>query len=170
MTVSVRHAPGLAARPRLWHKSGVGRGGVSAPAHELETLCRSCGLCCDGTLFGCASLDADEVQRARKTRLRVLPRETAFEQPCTALSSDATDRACVVYTERPRACRAFTCRLRERHRHEGGPLAARLEAVTRVRELLRLLHTTTEEDARRAATEELAERTERDFARATTAP
>jgi hypothetical protein len=113
--------------------------------HELETLCRSCGLCCDGSLFGRVTLQADEVH---------LP---VLEQPCAAHSSSA----CSIYAERPRACRAFTCRLYERHRREGGPLETRLEAVRRVRALLRIVETTADE----AAIADLTRRMETDFAR-----
>lgn len=99
---------------------------------DLATLCRSCGLCCDGSLFGRARLDADEVDVARKQRLRVVANGGSFEQRCVAL----LDRACTIYDDRPRACRSFVCRLYERHRQEGGPLEARLARVRRARELL----------------------------------
>ena len=133
---------------------------------DLETLCRSCGLCCDGSLFGRVTLEPDEVAGARKNRLRVIPRGTAFEQPCSALEGSEPDRTCAIYEERPRACHAFTCRLYDRHRREGGALEVRLAAVRRARVLLRLLETTTDEGERRAAIEELTRRMEADFARA----
>jgi uncharacterized protein len=133
---------------------------------ELEALCRSCGLCCDGSLFGRVSLEPDEVSGARKKHLRVLERGGAFDQPCSALSTLGERRACSVYSDRPRACRAFACRLHDRHRREGGALEARLEAVTRVRALLSFLDTTKDDEARREPIAELTIRMADDFARA----
>jgi hypothetical protein len=121
---------------------------MTARDSELALLCRSCGLCCDGSLFGRVDLEPEEVGAARKARLRVVPSATAFEQPCAALSgvdpvprpkSRARERRCAVYDDRPRACRRFLCRLHERHRVEGGPLEDRLAAVRRVRALLAAL-------------------------------
>jgi Fe-S-cluster containining protein len=80
-------------------------------------------------------LAPDEVDSARRHRLRVVAGGKAFEQPCVALGA-GDDRACTVYAARPRACRVFVCRLHERHRHEGGPLGPRLAAVKRVRSLV----------------------------------
>jgi Fe-S-cluster containining protein len=133
---------------------------------ELEALCRSCGLCCDGSLFGCVPLEPDELRGARKNHLHVLQRGKAFEQPCSALGTLGDGCACSVYSDRPRSCRAFTCRLYDRHRREGGPLEGRLGAVRRVRALLRFLALTADEEARRAAIAELARRMEDNFARA----
>src|SRR3954454_11287224 len=97
----------------------------SAIEAELGTLCRACGLCCDGSLFGCATLEPQEVHDARQRRLHVLPRGNAFEQPCSALTTSESGYGCSIYPDRPGSCRAFTCRLYERHRREGGPLEAR---------------------------------------------
>jgi Fe-S-cluster containining protein len=103
---------------------------------ELATLCQSCGLCCDGSLFGRVTLTTEEVAAARQRHLRVLANGRAFEQPCTALAG-ADDRwVCSVYRDRPRACHGFVCRLHERHRREGGPLAPRIATVRRVRQLI----------------------------------
>ncbi len=126
---------------------------------ELTTLCRSCGLCCDGSLFGRVPLEGDEVAVARKNRLHVIQSETAFEQPCSALA----DGGCSIYSERPRSCRAFVCRLHDRHGREGGPLAPRLAAIRRVRELIAAVNAQGLSPADYA---ELQERLEADFGRA----
>jgi hypothetical protein len=89
-------------------------------------LCLSCALCCDGTLFGGAPLEPDEVEPAVRAGLRVF--RSDFEQPCAALRGCS----CSIYEARPRACRKFECRLLAR----GGPLEPRLAVVGRVRELL----------------------------------
>jgi Fe-S-cluster containining protein len=137
----------------------------SAIEAELGSLCRSCGLCCDGSLFGCVTLEPDEARDARKGPLHVLQRGNAFEQPCSALTTLDNGCGCSIYPDRPRACRAFTCRLYERHRREGGPLEPRVQAVQRVRALLSLVETTNDEEARRKAVVELTEQTEEHFAR-----
>ncbi len=110
--------------------------------------------------------------------------DRAFEQPCAALVAVGPDagarRACSVYDARPRACRRFACRLYDRHRREGGPVAPRLAAVRRVRELVATLEASGlapadledaaarggADDALASAYAELTRRLEDDFARA----
>jgi Fe-S-cluster containining protein len=105
---------------------------------DLALLCQSCGMCCDGSLFGRVDLEPEEVETARRHRLRVLPEARAFEQPCAALASSGpglATRRCSMYDERPASCRRFACRLYDRHRQEGGPIEERLRVVRRVRDL-----------------------------------
>jgi Putative zinc- or iron-chelating domain len=128
-------------RPPAHLRLGPARDTVrGAMDDDLTRLCQSCGLCCDGSLFGRVGLQGDDVERARRGRLRVLESGNAFEQPCSALTGHEAGidgrRRCSIYDERPRSCRRFVCRLYDRHRREGGPLEPRLTAVRRVRELL----------------------------------
>jgi Fe-S-cluster containining protein len=112
--------------------------GDAAARGELEVLCQSCGLCCDGSLFGRVDLEPEEIEPARRHRLRVLPGARGFEQPCAALARRGPElgrRCCSIYEERPLACRRFACRLYERHLREGGPIEERLRVVRRVRDL-----------------------------------
>lgn len=149
---------------------------------ELALLCQSCGMCCDGSLFGRVDLEPDEIEPARRNRLRVLGGR-GFEQPCTALAQREREpgRVCAIYDQRPGACRRFACRLYERHRREGGPLEPRLAAVRRVRELVVALESQGLEPAdfasdtpgsarpgaiARETYDELTRRLEEDFARA----
>jgi Fe-S-cluster containining protein len=111
----------------------------SAAEGELALLCRSCGLCCDGSLFGRVDLEPEEVEPARRLRLRVLHNAKGFEQPCAALarSGPGLDGClCTIYDDRPLSCRRFTCRLYDRHRREGGSIEERLSVVRRVRSLV----------------------------------
>ena len=106
-------------------------------ATDLERLCRACGLCCDGSLFGRVDLEPDEIEPARRRRLTVIPSGKSFEQPCTALvRAEEGGFSCTVYASRPRACDRFVCRLFEEHRTNGGPLETRLAVVRRARSLL----------------------------------
>jgi Fe-S-cluster containining protein len=98
-------------------------------------------MCCDGSLFGRVDLEPDEVQSARKHRLRVLANAKGFEQPCSALALFGSERRCAIYDERPISCRRFVCRLYERHEREGGPIEERLAVVRRVRALAARLET-----------------------------
>jgi uncharacterized protein len=139
---------------------------------DLEALCRACGMCCDGSLFGRARLDPDEVASAKKNRLHVVANEGSFSQECSALVDggcaiyEERPRACrafvcrLLYEERPRACRAFVCRLHERLRTEGGDVTAYIERVRRARELLVHLAESGDVDS------ELATLLDEDFARA----
>ncbi len=109
---------------------------------ELATLCQSCGLCCDGSLFSRVKLTTEEVVAARQRHLPVLAKGGALEQPCTALAEGPDQRrVCSIYQDRPSACRSFVCRLHEKHRREGGPLELRIATVRRVRQLIADLET-----------------------------
>jgi hypothetical protein len=140
---------------------------VTAEA-DLALLCRSCGLCCDGSLFGRADLEPSEVEPARR-RLHVLSSGKGFEQPCTALASSGPERGeriCSIYDERPRSCRRFVCRLYERHRREGGPIEPRLAVVRRVRRLIDSLPADSRAARATPSVLELTRILEEDFARA----
>jgi len=135
---------------------------------DLAMLCQSCGLCCDGSLFGRVGLEPEEVEPARKMRLRVLDGGKGFEQACSALApleGERGRRICSIYPARPRACCRFVCRLYERHRREGGPIEQRLVAVRRGRELVAYLEASGMTAADFAGEGEMMEALE-DFARA----
>lgn len=68
------------------------------------SLCLSCGLCCDGTLFRRVALEAGEGARLG-TRVRLSEEDGSLVQPCRALS----ERKCGVYEDRPSVCRKFRC-------------------------------------------------------------
>jgi Fe-S-cluster containining protein len=147
---------------------------------DLERLCKSCGMCCDGTLFQRAMLKPEEVEPAKKHGLKVIE-DRGFEQPCPQWTAGG----CQVYEHRPSVCRSFACKLFVRHRDQGGPIELRLKAVKRVRFLMEVLDraglertpngevkfTAEGADAFEAmgAFAELMERLEDDFARATPA-
>jgi Fe-S-cluster containining protein len=116
-----------------------GRDDHAATEAELAMLCQSCGMCCDGSLFGRVDLAPEEVEPARRHRLRVLPNAKGFEQPCAALARSGpglAEHRCSIYDERPLSCRRFMCRLYDRHRREGGSIEERISVVRRVRVLV----------------------------------
>lgn len=121
----------------------------------MESLCRACGLCCDGSLFGRVPLTEREVEVARRLRLPVVGGK-ALAQPCAAFHGD-----CEVYEDRPAACRAFVCALAAR---EAQPMIERLSIVARTKELLSRLA----REGRLSPDDlaELAQRVNGDFARA----
>ena len=77
-----------------------------------EKLCLTCGLCCDGTLFGHVKLGPrDDAKKLKALGLPVSVTRSAkpvthFRQPCAALCAD---RTCRVYADRPSQCRSFEC-------------------------------------------------------------
>jgi Fe-S-cluster containining protein len=133
---------------------------------ELSWLCRACGLCCDGSLFGRVDLETREIEQARRRRLRVVRDGKSFEQPCSAFAGarPPSDRCgCTIYEDRPLSCRRFVCRLHEKHRCEGGSIDEPLSVVRRARLLLASLGTPSDTAQVRA---ELTRILEESFARA----
>ena len=76
-----------------------------------DTLCTSCGLCCDGTLFA----DVELAGRAEVARIEIMGMAIEDEgrssgllsQPCAALRGTR----CGIYSHRPKCCRVFECHL-----------------------------------------------------------
>lgn len=77
-------------------------------ASPSTSLCLSCGLCCDGTLFDHAPVTAEEAERLRGTRVILgtdSEKKPVLRQPCGALNG----KCCTVYDSRPKTCRSFRC-------------------------------------------------------------
>jgi Fe-S-cluster containining protein len=117
-------------------------------------LCLACGLCCNGVLFRDVELQpADDAAVLAALGLPIggrSPRRPArLPQPCAALCAD---NRCRVYEIRPRRCRQFECVLLQQTGRGEVALAAALGVVrlarhraARVRELLRMLGDTEED-------------------------
>jgi Fe-S-cluster containining protein len=153
---------------------------------ELTALCQSCGLCCDGSLFGRVRLEPSEVASARRHRLPVVANGSSFAEPCTALVTRDSHHHCAIYAERPEACRRFACKLYAGHLREPGSIDGRMAVVRRARALLAFLGhagvssdehgnpswddegSTPRIEAWMPVVRELAQILDRDFARATT--
>jgi Fe-S-cluster containining protein len=97
-------------------------------ALESGSLCATCALCCDGTLFETVPMaGADSLPVLRQAGIEIRQRGDGidFEQPCPALA----DRRCTVYDARPSACRRFRCKTL--NAYEAGALTW-TDAVARV--------------------------------------
>jgi uncharacterized protein len=86
---------------------------MSDDSHERgQALCRSCGLCCDGTLLAEAQVGArEQFEPAFAAGAQWMERDgkRLFVLPCHAF-----DGCCTVYDGRPRACRTYRCALLRR--------------------------------------------------------
>ena len=102
---------------------------------SLQSLCRQCGLCCNGGLFRDVELQpADDVARLKALGLspKTARGKTRLPQPCAAFGGFR----CHVYDVRPGRCREFDCAVLKAVRDE----TLSMEAATRViRQTLRLL-------------------------------
>ena len=76
----------------------------------LSTLCRGCGLCCDGSLFTHVGLEPGELARLRSRGIATRTLSSGAEvlpQRCAALKG----YDCQIYPERPASCAAYRCLL-----------------------------------------------------------
>ncbi len=105
---------------------------------DVTSICRSCGLCCDGTLYPAGRLAKGEVERAVRCGLVVVYDEerSAFAQPCSRF--DRAAGGCTIYADRPETCRRFVCSLLARARTGEVSIADALAAVAFTRRLIEL--------------------------------
>jgi len=113
-----------------------------------EHLCQECGICCTGAVLSGGRLEPSELAFAEQHRLRVVQTQKgpAFAHPCPLL----VDKCCTAYSERPKTCRAFRCRILRSL--ESGSLTED-QARERISELLRritAIESALESDARHA--------------------
>jgi Fe-S-cluster containining protein len=77
---------------------------------DANSLCRECGLCCNGVIFADVQLrPRDDAARLRALGLAFAQKSRAekFQQPCAAFGGCQ----CNIYSERPTYCREFECLL-----------------------------------------------------------
>jgi len=91
------------------------RDAVPHPKTEEEasqSVCRACGLCCDGTLFSRVPLEPAEILAMSDLGFGIVhvSHPAYFTQPC----SKCVGGSCSVYALRPQNCREFRCRLLQR--------------------------------------------------------
>jgi len=102
-----------------------------------DTLCTTCGLCCDGTLFADVELNG----RAEAARLEIMGMDVENEdrntgllsQPCAALRGTR----CGIYAHRPKCCRVFQCRLLQNAQQGAVTVERALVQIADAREQIR---------------------------------
>ncbi|MDX9990984.1 MAG: hypothetical protein RBS68_02940 [Anaerolineales bacterium] len=78
---------------------------------QATTLCKACGLCCDGHLFIWVKLRPKELDPAEALGMTVFrsdPTQRGFSQPCPLWQGQCRIHNSPNY---PRACRAYQCKL-----------------------------------------------------------
>ena len=104
-----------------------------------ESICLSCGLCCDGTMFTRITLalsDRTNVLEAAGVVLTTKENRTQMQLRCAAL--DGT--CCTIYEDRPVRCGLFTCALHRRHAAGEIDTDEALATIAKTRELQRKVH------------------------------
>lgn len=79
-------------------------------SEDGSTLCQSYGLCCTGVLHPHTVVDEDEVELANRLGLqlkRLNNGRLSFQQPCSCFQ----EGKCSVYTDRPRVCQRYQCKV-----------------------------------------------------------
>lgn len=79
-----------------------------------QELCLSCGICCDGTLFGGVNLKAGDLLaplQAGGILIQTKETQQSFKQPCAAHRQGC----CQVYADRPSTCRTYRCELLKKY-------------------------------------------------------
>lgn len=106
-----------------------------APASPLSTLCLSCGLCCDGSLFTHVGLEREEVEQLRALGIPIRTLRSGTEvlpQRCSALKG----RECQIYPDRPKSCAAYQCKLADALEEKSVTLEQAQAAVTKAQRLI----------------------------------
>jgi Fe-S-cluster containining protein len=110
----------------------------SAQKHDdtaVAALCRDCGLCCNGVLFGSVKLQAKE-DGGRLAALGLIVEGRGrgqFAQPCSCFDG----KLCRIYEDRPAMCRTFECGLLKRVHSNAITIPAAKRAIREARQHVR---------------------------------
>ena len=105
---------------------------IRAQEHAVGQLCPSCGLCCNGVLFGDVELqEEDDAQRLAELGLAVKRKRKVFGfvQPCSCFDG----KLCRIYADRPARCRSFDCGLLKDVQNGKQTTAEALKVIERTR-------------------------------------
>jgi hypothetical protein len=103
---------------------------------QANILCKSCGLCCTGHLFGWAQLRPAELDSAEALGMNVFrsdPNQRRFSQPCPLWHGQ-----CTIYfsPHYPYACRAYKCKLLKEMLGENISLPDALKFIEQAKEMI----------------------------------
>ena len=105
----------------------------SKQRNAVATLCPSCGLCCNGVLFGDVELQrGDDAENLAELGMNLQKKKSGkicFNQPCPCFDG----KYCSTYADRPKRCRTFECRLLERAQSGKVTVSSALKAITEAR-------------------------------------
>ena len=76
-------------------------------AKQSGELCQDCSLCCNGAMYTYITVSRFEAKKLPKLSIKMRDNKIRMDLPCPYLESGS----CSVYTERPKRCRTYTCRL-----------------------------------------------------------
>ena len=112
---------------------------MTESAPQGDSICLSCGLCCDGSIFTHITLalsDRVDVLEAAGVVLTKKDERTEVRLRCTALEGTC----CTIYEDRPVRCGLFTCALHRRHASGEISTDEALATIDKTRELQRKVH------------------------------
>jgi Fe-S-cluster containining protein len=108
-------------------------------ADDGESICLSCGLCCDGTMFKRITLAlSDRTEPLARAGVVLIAKENRTEMPLRCAALDGT--CCTIYADRPVRCGLFTCALHRRHAAGEISTDEALATITKTRELQHKVH------------------------------
>ena len=100
-------------------------------ASSSQSLCLTCGLCCDGSIFSSVRLKPDdEITPLKAVGINIVSdsESNAFKQPCAAHKNCT----CTVYANRPQECRRYKCELLKRFERDDISHEAALEIINKM--------------------------------------
>src|SRR5512138_3249598 len=118
---------------------------------NVEKMCLTCTLCCNGGLFADLRLSAADKARLKGKSVGLkLTRSGKLPQPCQALCGPK----CTIYSSRPDYCRRFECLLLKRFKAGEVEAETALKTIRKARRLLatveRLLKALDDDDVSKA--------------------
>jgi uncharacterized protein len=96
-----------------------------------QSLCLTCGLCCDGTMFSSVQLKSDDEITSLKavgTKIYSDNHANMLKLPCAAHKNGT----CTVYANRPQICRTYKCELLKTFEREEISHEAALRIINKV--------------------------------------
>jgi hypothetical protein len=99
-----------------------------------QSLCLTCGLCCDGTLFwGVPLTPNDEITSLKAVGINIVSDNTStiLKLPCAAHKNCT----CTVYANRPQECRTFKCKLLKRFERNEISQQSALDSINKMKSL-----------------------------------